>query len=621
MKFKKWMIIFICFALLTGTVVGLFNVAADPFGVFGDRIMNWYAYDMTNNPRASKIAYLDMHHKEYDSYLIGCSKTSSIPTDKLNEYYGGARFYNMLMYGGDMYDISKTAEYVIENYEVRNIVLNIGLEEAARFNQTGHDIKDTLHAKVKGTSALSFYGRYFFANPEYSFKKIAAYFKRSYFPSVNDVFVPENGMYNKVHRDIEAIGNMGEYLAHNPGFDEEMGMVYMSDMDQSVEAISGIKKLCEEKGITFMLMASPVYYKEVFLYPEEQLREYWRKIANVTDFWDFSGYSPIGADPRYFYDIYHFRNVVGEMMLARVFGDEKAYVPEGFGHYTTKENVDGYAEKIFDPGAKRYAEEDEKDEELNEYTKKLPILMYHNIDTDESKQDGETVTPEKFRADMLILKKNGYTTVTFKDIEDYVLYGKDIPESPVIIIFDDGYYSNYEYAYPILKELGMKAAISVIGMSMGKDYYKEDTSLPITPHFGYAEAKEMYDSGVIDIQSHSYAMHDYPPYEKDGGRDGVYMKPGESEKDYIRTFDEDFQKSKAGIEDHVGNSVFVYAYPFGKRTMLTESLLKRTGVSITLTTDPGVNTLVKGLPQSLTQLKRINAGADVSSEELLSSLN
>ena len=58
----------------------------------------------------------------------------------------------------------------------------------------------------------------------------------------------------------------------------------------------------------------------------------------------------------------------------------------------------------------------------------------------------------------------------------------------------------------------MKATIFSIGVSFGKDHYK-DTDYAMTPHFGAAEAAEMAGSGLISIQSHTYDMHQWPPYE------------------------------------------------------------------------------------------------------------
>ena len=89
--------IFAASAAVSAALLAGFNVAVDPFGVFGDKIFDWYAYDMTQNPRIAKIAYLDEHHGEYDSYIIGSSKTSSYSVEKLNEYTG-ARFYLSLIH-------------------------------------------------------------------------------------------------------------------------------------------------------------------------------------------------------------------------------------------------------------------------------------------------------------------------------------------------------------------------------------------------------------------------------------------------------------------------------------------------------------------------------------------
>ena len=101
MSSKKWLVTFFAtVALMAGAVVGL-NYLADPFGVFPGRFLEWPGYEMTINPRAAKLTYLKTRSQEYDSYLIGCSSTSSYPVEKLNQYLD-ARFYNMIMYGADM---------------------------------------------------------------------------------------------------------------------------------------------------------------------------------------------------------------------------------------------------------------------------------------------------------------------------------------------------------------------------------------------------------------------------------------------------------------------------------------------------------------------------------------
>lgn len=54
-----------------------------------------------------KISYLEQHHDEYDSYFLGCSSTSSLPTESFSEMLN-AKFYNLIMYGADMKDCERS---------------------------------------------------------------------------------------------------------------------------------------------------------------------------------------------------------------------------------------------------------------------------------------------------------------------------------------------------------------------------------------------------------------------------------------------------------------------------------------------------------------------------------
>ncbi len=70
----------------------------------------------------------------------------------------------------------------------------------------------------------------------------------------------------------------------------------------------------------------------------------------------------------------------------------------------------------------------------------------------------------------------------------------------------------------------MKATIFAIGVSIGKDTYK-DTDHAMTPHFGAAEMQEMVDSGLISIQSHTYDMHQWLFLWYDGYSEAYFVRP------------------------------------------------------------------------------------------------
>lgn len=259
-----------------------------------------------------------------------------------------------------------------------------------------------------------------------------------------------------------------------------------------------------------------------------------------------------------------------------------------------------------------------EDQTRNESTARIPILMYHHFADEGS--PSTVISAAQFENQIKALSDAGYTAITFEELCDYVFSGAPLPERPLIITIDDGYLSVYETAFPILKKYDMKATVFIIGVSHGKSVYK-DTQHPITPRFNNAQALEMAESGIISIQSHSYDMHQHEPFETDSFREGVLQRDDESDEDYIKSFTADFQRAAAQIEDMLRMRPFVYSYPFGFYSDMSEMLLRNLDVKVTLTTVYGVNTVVIDSPESLFGLKRFNIHGDMSVEELLATID
>ena len=603
MSLKKWLAAFATSALFVCLLFAGFNALVDPFGIFGDRLLEFWSYDMTQNPRTAKISWIDKHHGDYDSYIIGCSKTSSYPAELLNGYFG-ASFYNMTMYGGDLYDCEATLRYILENYGARHIIINTGLEELHRYNEESDPIKDNLHAKVDGSSKLLFYGKYLFAHPRYALDKLAACRDDTYLVNPTKVFIPETGVYDKSKRDVEPIGAIEDYLALYPEFQ------YARDphpdlpcVENCLDCVARIKRMCDEAGATLTYIISPMYDTELDSYQCDDLFRFLERLSEITDYWDFSGYHAIAGEPRYFYDPLHFRNNIGELALARMFDDPARPVPEGFGALVTADNV-----------KERIANYDGRERPVTGFDAKLPALMYHNVNPS-PKTDYE-VSVETFGAQLAALKGEGYNTVTLRQLVEYATVGAPLPENPILITFDDGYADVLTYAAPILQSLGMSAVINVIGVSDGKDTYK-DTGFPIVPHFSLDEALTWVGNGVIEIGSHSYDMHNVPELDGENCRQGVLTLDGETESAYIENFRDDFAKSSAAIAEALGAPVAAYAYPFGLNSTLSEVLLSEMGIEATMTSDPGVNTIVKNLPQSLRLLKRFNIDESITADGIV----
>lgn len=84
---------------------------------------------------------------------------------------------------------------------------------------------------------------------------------------------------------------------------------------------------------------------------------------------------------------------------------------------------------------------------------RLPVLMYHGVHSDPKKAGDYVITPQALEEDLLYLQRQGCTTVVMSDLIAYVQQGAPLPEKPVMITFDDGYYNNYLNAYPLLQNI------------------------------------------------------------------------------------------------------------------------------------------------------------------------
>ena len=241
-----------------------------------------------------------------------------------------------------------------------------------------------------------------------------------------------------------------------------------------------------------------------------------------------------------------------------------------------------------------------KTEDNSARYKSIPILTFHHIDD----QPNSILTSETFSGYMYSIKEAGYETVFYKDLVAFIKGEAELPEKPIIISFDDGYASNYIYAYPLLKKLNMKAEIAVVGYTVGFDIFP-DTTVKIIPHFTWGQAKEMVASGHINIHSHSYNLHQHSAAGLDVTRLGVVRREGESEADYIKLLKADAIAANRAIRNNLGYRNIIYTYPYGAYNAMTESVLSDTGIIVTVTNTFGMNDIERGNFASLKLLKRI----------------
>ena len=216
---------------------------------------------------------------------------------------------------------------------------------------------------------------------------------------------------------------------------------------------------------------------------------------------------------------------------------------------------------------------------------KLPVLMYHGIHSNPQKAGDYVITPQALEEDLLYLQRQGCTTVVMSDLIAYVQQGTPLPEKPVMITFDDGYYNNYLNAYPLLQKYQMKAVISIIVGETDK-YSELDENKENYSHITWDMINEMMESGLIEIQNHTYELH----------------KTG--------------KKAQDRIEAMTGWRPNTFTYPFGSYSRHSQELLEQLGFAASLGVEGKPCCLTRD-PACLIRIPRYTRTSQASAEELL----
>ena len=248
----------------------------------------------------------------------------------------------------------------------------------------------------------------------------------------------------------------------------------------------------------------------------------------------------------------------------------------------------------------------------------LPVLMYHHFAEDVTADT--VVSPQRFREQMTALKNAGYQTVTVQEILDFVDHGKELPEKAILITMDDGYTSNLTIAAPILEELGMCATVFMIGIYAGETISPHSGNQLYPARFSYEAAMPWVEKGVLELQSHTFDMHQLAR-DHYSGRDGILPLAGESFEAYRDALLQDADAFAARRAEHgIEERPLALAYPYGYYGDASRDILLRAGFRLTLTVEDGMNTLRVNDAEGLWNMKRFNVTERDSGETLLQRL-
>ncbi len=234
-------------------------------------------------------------------------------------------------------------------------------------------------------------------------------------------------------------------------------------------------------------------------------------------------------------------------------------------------------------------------------------LSYHEVSGDGQRDAAPGAGRHGVEVSHLIaqftwLRENGYRPVSLAEVEKARAGGKPLPPKAVLLSFDDGYADFHTRVYPVLKLFGYPAVIALVGSWMdapaGAQVDYDGQKLPREAFMSWAQVREMVASGLVEVASHSYALHHGVLGNPQGNRQpaattriydpatGSY----ESDAAYRARIRDDLQRNLRLIERETGKAPRAMVWPYGRYNGTTQQVARELGMPLMLTLEDGANT-------------------------------
>src|SRR5438094_3060611 len=199
------------------------------------------------------------------------------------------------------------------------------------------------------------------------------------------------------------------------------------------------------------------------------------------------------------------------------------------------------------------------------------IFCYHRL-VDKIRYPGTEITPAAFEAQMKELKDRGITVIPMQDLLAWKRGEKNIPPRCAVISFDDGWKSQYEVAWPIMKKYGYPFTLFIYteGVRGG--------SLGGGEAITWEQLGDMRDNGG-DIEAHTATHQDLREGHNimladPGGKRTRTKLTGPEYEQWVRN---EVVGSKELLEQRLGIKVNCFAVPFGNYNDHVKELARNAG--------------------------------------------
>ncbi len=199
------------------------------------------------------------------------------------------------------------------------------------------------------------------------------------------------------------------------------------------------------------------------------------------------------------------------------------------------------------------------------------IFCYHRF-VDKVRYPGTEITPPAFEAEMKELKDRGITVIGMQDLLAWKRGDKNIPPRCAVITFDDGWKSQYEVGWPIMKKFGYPFTMFIYTEGVRGGQLGGGEAIT------WEQLADMRDNGV-DIEAHTATHQDL----REGHNIMLAAAGGKRTKtklvgpEYEQWLQSEVVGCKQLLEQRLGIKVNCFAVPFGSYNEHVKEVARKAG--------------------------------------------
>ena len=345
MSYIKWLIATFSLILIFAILIILVNLWDDSYGVrlilFSKKneITQTY-YQNGLNQRMLNAEIVFRSPQKFDSFLFGSSRVGVIDVSGIKR----GRFYNMSYSRGlPAEHLAIIKAFLKKRVEIKNVV--IGLDDFC-FNlsatENKNELSNIMHPDANGPNRVSIFAMYFFRNPRLS--KLEWWFNRTFKGRIKEELVINNNGLNLSWREKEKLF----YATGKPIFQDDVRKYEPVKYDprqvqEAFAAIGELIKLSQKHNFSLIFFISPLY-ETLYLINAQAMMDVKKRLAQMTDYYDFSGFNSVTTNAVNYYETSHYRYLVGDMIIKNLY-DGGINVPDDFGVLVTRKNINQHIQK------------------------------------------------------------------------------------------------------------------------------------------------------------------------------------------------------------------------------------------------------------------------------------